>query len=242
MTLPKLDVPIYETTLPSGTKVSFRPFLVKEEKILLMAAQSKDDAAVLKAIIQILTNCVQESIKITALPIYDIEFLFLQLRARSVGEIVDLRYRCNKKDETGKSCGTSSEYQINMLEIQPTKNPLHNNKIQLTPQIGVILRPPKFDLVNKFDKQKDHNAAEFLITMLEDCIESIFDQDTVYYTKDVPKEEVQQFVDSLNPAQQKLISQYFETMPKITYTLHFSCPKCGHKEDIVLQGINHFFK
>lgn len=242
MALPKLDVPIYETTLPSGTKVSFRPFLVKEEKILLMAAQSKDEATILKAIIQILTNCILDSIKVTDLPIYDIEYLFLQLRARSVGEVVDLRYRCNKKDDTGKACGTLSEYQINVLDIKPILNPDHIGRIQLTPQVGINLRPPKFDLFSKFQNQKVDDAGLLLMTMLEECIESIFDQENVYYTKDIPKEELRQFVDSINPAQEKLINRYFETMPKIAHMLRFNCPKCGHQEDIKLEGVSNFFK
>ena len=241
MPLPKLDVPIYEVTLPSGKTVSFRPFLVKEEKILLMAAQSKDEQTTLKAIIQILSNCVVDDIKVTDLPVYDIEYLFLNLRARSVGEVVDLRYRCNKKDDEGKVCGTLSEYQVNVLEIKPTVNPDHKATIQLTPKVGITLRPPKFDLFNKLQTNKTQDLGAMMTSVLEECIESIFDATDVYYSKDIPKEELRQFIDSLSPAQEKLINQYFETMPKIQYALKFACPKCGHQEEIVLEGINNFF-
>lgn len=242
MALPKLDIPIYETTLPSGTKVSFRPFLVKEEKILLMAAQAKDDANTIKAIIQILTNCVIDKINITDLPVFDVEYLFLQLRARSVGEVVDLRYQCNKKDESDKVCGFSSEYKVNLLDIKPTTFDASDNIVKLTDTVGVTLRPPRFSLMTKLNTAKENNTSVIVEAIIDDCIESVYDKDTVHYIKDVTKEDLRQFVDSLNTTQERKIQEYFSKLPKITYTLDFHCPKCQHKEQVVLEGLSNFFE
>lgn len=242
MALPKLDVPVYETTLPSGKTISFRPFLVKEEKILLMAAQSKDESTIIKGIVQILTNCVVDKINVTDLPVFDVEYLFLQLRARSVGEIVDLKYQCNKKDESGTVCSAPSEYKINLLEIKPTKYDSAENIIKLTDTVGLTLRPPKFSLMNKLNGMKEDNLSLLIDTIIDDCIDSIYDKDTVYYTKDVTKEELRQFIDSLSSSQEKKIQEYFSKLPKITYNLDFHCPKCHYEEKIVLEGLSNFFE
>lgn len=242
MALPKLDVPIYETTLPSGKTISFRPFLVKEEKILLMAAQSKDEATVIKSIIQILTNCVVDKVHVTDLPVFDVEYLFLQLRARSVGEMVDLKYKCNNKDASDVVCGTQSEYHVNLLEIRPSKYDASNSVIKLTDTVGLTLRPPKFSLMNRLNSLKDDNVGAFIDTIIDDCIESIYDQDTVHYVKDVSKEELRQFIDSLNTSQERKIQEYFAQLPKITYELNFKCPKCAHEEKVLLEGLSNFFE
>lgn len=241
MALPKLDVPIYDTTLPSGKRISFRPFLVKEEKILLMASQAKDEEAILSGIIQILNNCVTDKIKVTDLPVYDVEFLFLQLRAKSVGEIIELRYQCANKLESGEPCRMKSDYTINLMDIKPTVDPNRNNKVQLTDKIGVTLQDPKFGLFNKFKNKTSDNVGEVVNLIMEDCIQSVYDTNNVYYAKDTPKEELKEFVDSLNPNQEKLIQAYFKTMPKIEYPLNFHCPKCQHEEVIMLQGLKDFF-
>ena len=145
MALPKLDVPTYEVNLIStGKPVRFRPFLVKEQKLFLMAAESDDTNEVIRTIRQVLKNCVLDEIDIDSLPSFDLEYLFMNLRARSVEEVVDLKYKCNNivKDEDGndKKCGGEVEFNLNLLEIQPTKNPEHTNKIQITENIGVCFK------------------------------------------------------------------------------------------------------
>lgn len=241
MALPKLDVPIYETVLPSGKTLSFRPFLVKEEKILLMASQSKDETTMLNAIVQILNNCVVDKIRVTDLPVYDVEYLFLQLRAKSVGELVELKYQCSNEVANGEICRAKSDYTVNLTELKPTLSPDRQSKIQLTDQIGIMVRDPKFGLFNKLKNKNSDDAAETLGVILEDCIEAIYDATTVYYTKDVPKEELKEFIDSLNPSQEKLIRDFFASMPKIEHELQFHCPKCQYEEKILLQGLHDFF-
>lgn len=241
MALPKIQVPIYETELPSGKKISFRPFLVKEEKILLMASQAKDEKSILPSILQILHNCVVDGTDVKSLPVFDVEYLFLQLRARSVGEMVELRYKCNNTTEDGKVCNTASEYEINLLDVKPTKDPNNNHIIDLGNQMGMTLRPPRMNLFTSYDQSKMQDINFIYDTLLIDCIESIYDKDSVYYIKDTPKEEVKQFIESLTTTHQQKINEYFTTLPKIQHTIHFSCEKCHHQEDIVVEGVNNFF-
>lgn len=242
MALPKIDVPIYETELPSGKKISFRPFLVKEEKILLMAAQAKDEKAIVPAVLQILNNCVIDGTDVKSLPVFDVEYLFLQLRARSVGEIVELRYRCNNTLDDGKVCNTVSEYTVNLLDVKPTKNPNNSNVIDLGNQMGIVLRPPRMNLFTSFDQLKQQDINFIYDLLLTECIESIYDKDTIYYVKDTPKEEVKQFIESLTSVHQQKINDYFSTLPKIQHTIEFACKKCQHQEHIVIEGVNSFFK
>ena len=152
--LPKLDIPIYETTLIStGKTIKFRPFLVKEQKIFLMAAQSDDSKEVINSIKQVLTNCVVDGTDVSKLPFFDLENLFLNLRARSVGEKVELNYVCNNlvkndKDEEVQ-CAGKIKLDINLMDIKPTKNEEHSNKIMLTDKLGIVMKYPSFDIISK---------------------------------------------------------------------------------------------
>ena len=244
MSLPKIDVPIYDVQLPlSGKSIKIRPFLVKEEKILLMAMESDDDDAILLAIKQIANNCCIEPIDIDEMPIADLEFLFLQLRARSVGEIIDLQYVCNNnimeevtKEE--KKCGNLVKIEFNALEVKPEIPDNHDKKIQLTGKLGVMMKYPDFKLA---DKIKNLNETETIIKMIVSCIDYIYDDETLYYSKDVKEQELENFIDSLTTEQFKKIENFFETIPKITKELDFKCNKCGYEEKVFLDGIQSFF-
>lgn len=246
MALPKLDVPLYDVVCPSGKKVSFRPFLSKEEKLLMIAMESGDTPSILKAAKQILENCVGEvsGIKIDSLPLFDVEFLFLHLRARSIGEIVKLRYKCNGKvavpdSEELAPCNSISEYEVDLLKIEPKFGEGHNKFIQLTPSVGITMKYPTF---NSFQSvaRKDLPADEAFAFLVK-CIESVNDPDNVVYAKDVPEAEIIEFVDSLNHKQVEMLDKFFDTMPKIETTVHFNCPKCKATEDIVVSGLDSFF-
>jgi hypothetical protein len=246
MKLPKLTVPTYDVVCPSGLKVSFRPFLVKEEKLLMIAMQSDDTTTILNTAKEILENCVGviSNIQIDKLPLFDIEFLFLNIRARSIGETLKMRYRCNQSypdASTGMPapCNTVSDYEINLLDIRPTFGKDHQKYVQLTDTVGVTLRYPTFKSFRSISR-KDLPSEEAFAFLVE-CIESINDSDTVIATKDVPQEEVIEFVNTLNHSQVEKIDAFFDTMPKIEHTLHFKCPKCGYKEDVVVSGLDSFF-
>jgi hypothetical protein len=241
--LPKLDVPIYTINLIStGKPVRFRPFLVKEQKLFLMAAESTDGNEMVGVIRQVLRNCVLDEMDVDSLPTFDLEYLFMNLRARSVEEIVDLRYKCNNtlKDENGedKKCSGVVEFKLNLLEVEPTKNPNHKNKIQLTENLGIAFKYPTFEMIQKYEKM---NENEVMLKILVDCIDYVYDKESVYYAKDSTREEMEEFIDNLQQKDLEKFKDFFDTMPEIKKDVHFKCPKCSYEEDIAIKGMQNFF-
>lgn len=241
--LPKLDVPIYTVNLIStGKPIRFRPFLVKEQKLFLMAAESTDGNEMVGVIRQVLRNCVLDEMDIDSLPTFDLEYLFMNLRARSVEEIVDLRYKCNNttKDEAGeeKKCSGVVEFKLNPLEVEPTKNPNHKNKIQLTENLGIAFKYPTFEMIQKYEKM---NENEVMLKILVDCIDYVYDKESVYYAKDSSREEMEEFIDNLQQKDLEKFKDFFDTMPEIKKDVHFKCPKCAYEEDIAIKGMQNFF-
>jgi DNA-directed RNA polymerase subunit M/transcription elongation factor TFIIS len=241
--LPKLDVPIYEVKLlSSGKVIRFRPFLVKEQKLFLMASESEDAKETINVIRQVLRNCILDDISIDDLPTFDLEWLFMHLRARSVEEIVDLKYKCNNtvKDEKGEEdrCTGVVNFKMNLLEIEPTRHPEHTNKIQLTENLGVCLKYPSFEMIQKYESLSE---ANIMSKVLVDCIDYLYDKEQVYYAKDNTKEELDEFVDNLQQKDLEKIKHFFETMPEIKKSVQFKCPKCTYEENIEIKGIQNFF-
>lgn len=244
--LPKIDTPLYEIELPLlKKKVQFRPFLVKEEKILLMAMESEDENSVVLGIKQIMQNCIMTDIDIEDLPILDFEYLFLNLRARSVGEIIDLQYKCNndikgsEEDKTHK-CGNLINLNFNALEVKPEIEKV-DSKIQLTPKLGVVLKYPTFKAIEAVASEKNISPADFVSETIISSIDYIYDEETLFYAKDATKEELLEFIDSLTKEQFGMIQKFFEDIPKLTKKLDFKCNKCGYEENIEIQGIQSFF-
>jgi hypothetical protein len=243
MALPKLDVPIFELTLPlTKMKVKFRPFLVKEEKILLMASESDDPNATFLAIKQIINNCCLTEIDVEDLPVTDLEFFFLNLRARSVGEIVDLQYKCNNKVKNDKNeegeCGNLVKLKVNVLEIQPQIDPGHTNKIELSPKLGIVMRYPTMSMMENIEGDDD---VQRITGVLLQCVDFIYDDENIYYKKDISTEELTEFFDNMTREQFAKVQKFFETLPKISKDLDFKCSKCGYHENINIEGIQNFF-
>lgn len=241
--LPKLDVPIYTVNLVStGKPIRFRPFLVREQKLFLMAAESNDGNEMVTTIRQVLKNCILDEIDVDNLPTFDLEWLFMNLRARSVEEIVDLSYKCNNtvKDETGadKKCNGVVEFKLNLLEIEPTKNANHKNKVQITENLGIAFKYPTFEMIQKYEKM---NESEVIIRILVDCIDYVYDKENVYYAKDSTKQELEEFIDGLQQKDLEKFKEFFDTMPEIKRDVHFKCPKCQYEEDITIKGMQNFF-
>lgn len=241
--LPKLDVPIHEVKLLStGKVIRFRPFLVKEQKLFLMASESDEPKETVNVIRQVLRNCIIDDINIDDLPTFDLEWLFMHLRARSVEEVVDLKYKCNNvvKDEKGEDarCTGTVNFKMNILEIEPVKHPNHTNKIQLTENLGICLKYPSFEMIQKYE---DMNEAEIMSKVLVDCIDYLYDKEQVYYAKDNTREELEEFVDNLQQKDLEKLRDFFDTMPEIKKDVHFKCPKCGYEEDITIKGLQNFF-
>jgi hypothetical protein len=243
MALPKIDVPIYDVKLIStGKKVRFRPFTVKEEKLFLMASESSDSESIITAITQVLNNCVLDDIDIESLPLFDVEYLFLNLRARSISEVVNLKYKCNNKvtNEEGdeKKCNNEVQLDVNILEIEPQNNPIHTSKIELNDNLGIIMKYPKMSFMNNMDSKDEFDA---ILDIIIDCIDYIYDENNVYYAKDTDRKELVEFVDSLQSKDLDKIKQFFDTMPKLKKKMDFKCNKCGYHENIELEGIQSFF-
>ena len=241
--LPKVDVPVYDIELIStGKKIKFRPFTVKEEKLLLMANESDDANYSLETIKQILNNCIMSDIKITDLPTFDVEYLFLHLRARSVGENVKLKYKCNnlvEKEGNQTQCGNLVEVDVDLLDIKPEKNPNHNSKIEISPKLGIVMKYPKMEVLEAQDPNEEEMTL--ILNMILECIDYIYDEDNIYYAKDSTKEELMEFIDSLQSKDLEKIKDFFDTMPKLKKKIHFECKKCGYKEEFDVEGIQSFF-
>ncbi len=245
MSLPKIDVPVYSTKLIStGKTVKYRPFTVKEEKLFLMANESEEIDTVIDTIKQVLNNCiVSKGFNVDDLPLFDIEYLFLKLRAASVGEVVNLKYKCNNilpkldGEEEEKKCNHIVEIDFNINEIVP-EGIKKDTKIEITENMGIVMKYPTFDLLKSFDNEDEVVA---ITNMTISCIDYIYDKDNVYYAKDTKKEELVDFVDSMQSKDLEKIKQFFETMPKLKKELDFKCAKCGYAEKIELEGIQNFF-
>lgn len=238
--LPKIDVPIYELELISTKqKIKIRPFLVKEQKLLLMVQESEtvDKNSVITVIKQIINNCILSEINVEELPLFDIEHIFLNLRARSISEVVKLSYKCININEEGKNCDNLVKFDIDLLGIKPTVSKEHSNKIQINETLGMLMRYPRLNMFGEVDYTDETKILDLIMR----CIDSIYDADTVYHTKDTSKEELEEFVDSLPANAIEKIKLFFDTMPKIKTDLDFECGKCGYKEKIVLEGIDSFF-
>jgi len=242
--LPKIDVPIYNVKLLSnGKNLRFRPFTVKEEKLFLMANENEDLDNVVDTIKQILNNCVLDDFQIDSLPLFDIEYLFLNIRARSISEVVNLKYKCNNNildEETKeeKKCNNVVEIDLNILEVEPEKQEGHTNKIEITEKMGVVMKYPSFETIKKFDVE---NEADSIIKITVNCIDYVYDSNSIYYAKDSTEEELIEFVESMQAKDLEKIKTFFDTMPKMKRDIDFRCNKCGHEEKIELEGIQNFF-
>ena len=241
--LPKLDVPIYNIKLIStGQDIRIRPFLVKEQKLFLMASETEDSKETINTIRQVLKNCILDEVDVDNLPTFDLEYLFMNLRARSVEEVVNLKYKCNNNIKNDKDeeivCNGSVEFDVNLLEVIPTTHAEHTNKFQLTEKIGICLKYPTFEMIQKYEGMDEN---DIMVNILVDCIEYLFDSEQIYYSKDSTRKELEEFVESMQQKDLEKIKVFFDTMPEIKKDVHFKCPKCGYEEDMVIRGLQNFF-
>ena len=241
--LPKLDVPTYDLKLISNNKtIKFRPFLVKEQKLLLMASQSEDMKETLNAVTQIVKNCIIDDIDVLDLSTFDLEYIFLNLRARSVNEVVNLSYKCNnlvtKENGENTPCNSIEKFDINLLDIKPILNPEHNKKIELNSKLGIMMKYPTFETLSNLQNKSD---TDNLIQLLTDCIDYIYDENQIYKSKDTPREELIEFVDNLQQKDMEKVQLFFDTAPKLSHEITFKCKKCEYEEKIPIEGLQNFF-
>ena len=238
MPLPKIATPTYELELPSTEQpVNYRPFLVKEEKLLVLALESEDTKQITNAIKAVLKSCVQtKGIKVEQLPTFDIEFLFLNIRGKSVGETLEVNVICPDDEET------QVKIDINLDDIQIEKSEDHNNQIRLDAQLMMEMKYPSLDefIKNNFDF-KETNQMDQSFALIASCIDKIYSEDEVWATADCTKKEMNDFLESMNSSQFKEIEKFFETMPKLKHEIKITNPKTGVESDVVLEGLASFF-
>lgn len=245
MPLPKIDVPMFDLIQPStGNKIKLRPFLVKEQKILLMASESNDDNAKIESIKQVLNNCIvwPENFDVETLPIFDLEYIFLQLRAKSIEENVTLEFRmknCPKNEY--QACKKIIRAVIDLSKVEVQKDPNHSPTIPLTDEIGIKMKYPGFNM-QKIIRPESKDTMDDQLNLIADCIEEIWDGDAVSKAMDYKKEELVEFLLSLSSHQFSKIMDFFKTMPRVKHTLTIKCPDCDRTETVHLEGLSDFFE
>ena len=238
MPLPKIETPTYELELPSTEKtVNYRPFLVKEEKLLVLALEREDTKQITTAIKAVLKSCVlTKGIKVEHLPTFDIEFLFLHIRGKSVGEEIEVNITCPDDEKT------QVPVTLNLEDIKVQKNDKHNNQIKLDDNLMMELKYPSLDqfIKNNFDFE-EKNQMEQSFDLIGTCIDKIYNEEEVWATADCTKKEVKEFLESMNSSQFKDIENFFETMPKLSHTIKVTNPKTKVESEVVLEGLASFF-
>jgi len=238
MPLPKIATPTYELELPStGESIQYRPFLVKEEKVLVIALESEDNKQITNAIKAVLKNCIiTKGIKVEKLPTFDIEYLFLNIRGKSVGEELEVNVICPDDEKT------TVPVIINLDEIEIQKNENHSNKIKVDSNIMMELKYPSLDefIKNNFDFN-DKNAMDQSFDLIAACIDKVYTEDEVWATADCTKKEVKEFLESMNSQQFKEIEAFFETMPKLSHTINVTNPNTKVESEVTLEGLASFF-
>jgi hypothetical protein len=234
MALPKLNTPTYELEQPStGEKIKYRPFLVKEQKILMMAQESGDEKQVRDALGSLIASCTFEAVNPFKVPIFDVEFLFLRIRGKSVGEKIDLNLLCPDDNETKV---TKS---INLEEIGVNMKVGHTNEINITDKIKMIMRYPTLNDIIDMDVETTNSKDIF--TMIKRCTQEIRDDKKTHNKVDISDSELEEFIDSLTGEQFEKLTEFFNTMPKVQHSVEVTNPKTKKKGEVVIEGIQSFF-
>jgi len=234
MTLPKIVTPTYELEIPSSKeKITYRPFLVKEEKILLLAQEAEKDSEMLLALKQIINNCTYEKVEVEKLPMFDLEYIFLQIRAKSVGEVVNLKLLCEDDGET------YADVEINLDDVDIVWNDKHTNHIELTDDIGLMMRYPQFDLI---DMGGQGGETEYIFKMIKSCINQVYEGDTIHERSDFTDKDLDAFIESLTSEHFQKLQEFFETMPRLKHDVKFKNPKTKKQNKMTLEGMQSFFE
>ena len=238
MPLPKVNTPTYELVLPStGKKVKYRPFLVREEKILIMALETEDIKQITQAVVDILTECIlTKGIKFENLSTFDIEYLFLNIRAKSVGETVEVNLICPDDNKT------SVTVSIDIDSIKVKKNRKHKNIIKLDDNLSLKLKYPSLDqFIGSNFESKDDQSISSTLKVITSCIDVIYTEEESWVGSDSTEKELEEFIDQLNTKQFKTIESFFDTMPKLSHKITVKNPNTGVESDVILEGLAAFF-
>lgn len=233
MALPKINVPTYELEVPSTKeKITYRPFLVKEEKILLLALEENDELTIARALKQIVNNCTFENLSVDSMPLFDLEYIFLNIRAKSVGESADLKLLMPDDEKT------YVDVQIPLQDIKVEFTKGHKKDIKLTDSIMVVMRYPTYELLGVEDTDM---TIEKTFKLISDCTEKVIDGETIHERSDFNDKDLQEFYDGLDSKQFQNVQNFFETMPRLKHTVEVVNPKTKKKNKITLEGLQSFF-
>ena len=239
MPLPKINTPTYELTLPSdGKKIKYRPFLVREEKILIMALETEDMKQITKAVLDILNGCIlTKGITIQSLPSFDIEYLFLNVRAKSVGETIEITITCPDDNET------TVNVNVDLDTIKIKKDRKHKNTIKLDDSLSLKLRYPSMDsfIENNFESTEESNDVKNTLKMITSCIDVIYNDEESWNGSDSTEKELEEFIEQLNTKQFQMIENFFSTMPKLSHTIKVKNPNTNVESTVLLEGLAAFF-
>lgn len=245
MALPKIQAPIFELTLHStGKTYKYRPFQVKEQKILLMALESKESQEMLRAIKQIINNCCLDDINVDNLPMFDLEYFFLRLRAKSIGEILDLKLSHPTGYNTkGEICEHSTPFTLNLMDVEVEIDEEHSPKIILDEEskVGIALKYPTITLADKLQAAEGQSQIETIISVVCESIDYIFDGENVYPAAESTKQELIDFINGLSQDQFVKVTKFFNTMPKLRKKITWTCASCGCEDSIEMEGMTSFF-
>jgi hypothetical protein len=236
MALPKLGVPTFELELPSTKKViKYRPFIVKEEKVLLIALESEDEDQIFAAVKDLIKNCVLSRVKIDDLPAFDLEYIFLRIRAAAVGEIIDMNVTCTDDN------ATRVQTQININDVEVYFPEGHTNKVMLTDNLGIVMKYPGMQRFIEAEFLEKDIKTEEVFNFIADSIEQIFDAEEVYDSSTTSKKEFREFVEGLTTKQFEEIQKFYETMPKLQHKFKVVNPNTGVESEYTIEGLQNFF-
>lgn len=239
MALPKQTTPVYTTIVPSTKKeIKYRPFLVREEKALLIAQQSEDPQVMLDTLKSMMKSCVQTPIDVDSLALFDIEYLFCQLRAKSVGEIIEMMVMCDVCPEEETKARVKLTFDLTKIDVNFPEG--HSLKIPLFDDVGLMMKYPTLDMAKSMENVDEANAEQMFDSIIG-LVDYVYDSDEVHYAKDQTKEELVSFFDNLTQDQFKQIKGFLQSMPKLSKRVSYDCPVCGHHHDKVVEGLNSFF-
>lgn len=227
MTLPTISTPIFEIDVKSlNKKVKFRPFLVREEKILILAGETEEVADMVNAMRQVIKSCAKEDLDVESLPYFDLQNIFIRLREQSIGSVTDFVLICGE-------CSHRTNTQLDLNQIQITEKEGHNNNIKLDDNVGVIMKYPRLDSMVQTEKP--------VYDLVVECIEKIYTDEEIFNASEYSADELNAFVDSLSNKQFEKIVEFFETAPKIQHVIEYNCANCGTKNYVVVDGVQNFF-
>jgi len=231
MSIPLMKVPEYDLTLSNNVKIKYRPFLVKEQKLLLLSNENQNESEMVNILIDIVQACVKGDIDVKKLPVYDFEWLWLNIRSKSIGEVVNLKLKCPDDDTQ------VVDYELRIEDVKPDLNKKVNTKIEFTKDYGVVMRIPTIkEVANK------RTILDMSINLMRDCIDQIYQGEELFEAKEIEKEELNEFLDNLTMTQFKKIKDYFDTLPIISHTIKYKNPKSGVEHNLLLQGATDFFQ